>query len=131
MSLHRAQIRIAGETLTLDLVALRAACASGAFGSPRTMAHPAYGAVSRREVEGPYRKLAAGQALPPALVAVDASGAIVAVIEGHAGFAAFERAGFLASPAYAVPTAMLGGYVAKRPESNAPLRCGRIRRPSA
>jgi hypothetical protein len=114
MSIYRAFIRIAGETLTLDLVALRAACASGAFGPPRTMAHPAYGAVSRREIEGPYRKLAAGQALPPALVAVDPSGAIITVIEGHAGFAAFERAGFLASPAYAIPVTSLSAYAAMR-----------------
>jgi hypothetical protein len=129
MSIHHAHIRIAGETLMLDLVALRAACASGAFGPPRTMAHPAYGAISRREIDGPYRKLAAGQALPPALVAVDASGAIVAVIDGHAGFAAFERAGFLASPAYAVPVASLSAYAAK--QESTPSRPGRVRRPSA
>jgi hypothetical protein len=129
MNLHRAHIRIAGETVMLDLVALRAACRSGAFGPPRTMAHPAYGAVSRREIEAPYGKLAAGQALPPALVAVDASGEIIAVIEGHAGFAAFERAGFLASPAYAVPVTSLSAYAAKR--ENTPSRPGRVRRPSA
>jgi hypothetical protein len=126
MSIRHAHIRIAGETVLLDLVALRAACRSGAFGPPRTMAHPAYGAVSRREIEGPYRKLAVGQGLPPALVAVDASGAIVAVIDGHAGFAAFERAGFLASPAYAVPVTSLRAYAAKRESS--PSRPGRVRR---
>ena len=129
MSIRHAHIRIAGQTLMLDLVALRTACASGAFGPPRTMAHPAYGAISRREIEGPYRKLAAGQALPPALVAVDPSGAIVAVIEGHAGFAAFERAGFLASPAYAVPVTSLSAYAARR--ESTPSRPGHVRRPSA
>ena len=129
MSIRHAHIRIAGQTLMLDLVALRTACASGAFGPPRTMAHPAYGAVSRREIEGPYRKLAVGQGLPPALVAVDASGAIVAVIDGHAGFAAFERAGFLASPAYAVPVKSLSAYAARR--ESTPSRPGHVRRPSA